>query len=378
MPVPATKRRILVVDDNLDAAVSLSRLIALLGHDVNVARDGNAALFIARSVRPDFVLLDIGLPGSDGFQVAEALGAGLSALKIITVLGRRGEQGSRALAGAESTTAEAGGRAFPRKPARKGYSFGCCAGPRPGERRELWRSTTSTSLRHSSSRPSRSLSASTELRIGPRMLRNSCAIMRQNLRVRSSVASCRFCRLRSLTGTSSDRRRGHDQRGDVFVVGAAQAHLGLRAFAISRTRAEQRCEALVVTVTRAAAQRRSDQALARRPEKGGHTLVRIADVALSVDDDHALLHAVDRRLVEALRGIEHHHLLAADDQRVDRAAADRVDRGSGLFVLFVLFVAFGDEERGELVARADERDAHLALPAARRAQRADLGLAGCG
>jgi DNA-binding response OmpR family regulator len=40
---------------------------------VNVARDGSSALFIARSMRPDFVLLDIGLPGADGFQVAAAL-----------------------------------------------------------------------------------------------------------------------------------------------------------------------------------------------------------------------------------------------------------------------------------------------------------------
>jgi CheY-like chemotaxis protein len=98
MPVPATKpvtkRRILVVDDNLDAALSLSRLIALLGHDVNVARDGNSALFIARSMRPDFVLLDIGLPGSDGFQVAEALRRepGLGTLKIIAITGRGEEE----------------------------------------------------------------------------------------------------------------------------------------------------------------------------------------------------------------------------------------------------------------------------------------------
>ena len=98
MSVPVTKavtkRRILVVDDNLDAALSLSRLIALLGHDVNVARDGNSALFIARSMRPDFVLLDIGLPGSDGFQVAAALKRepGLAALKIIAVTGRGEEE----------------------------------------------------------------------------------------------------------------------------------------------------------------------------------------------------------------------------------------------------------------------------------------------
>jgi CheY-like chemotaxis protein len=94
MPVPATKRRILVVDDNLDAALSLSRLIALMGHDVNVARDGSSALFIARSWRPEFVLLDIGLPGTDGFHVAEALRRepGLAALKIIAVTGRGEEE----------------------------------------------------------------------------------------------------------------------------------------------------------------------------------------------------------------------------------------------------------------------------------------------
>ena len=89
MSVPASKLRILVVDDNLDAAVSLARLIALMGHDVNVARDGSSALFTARSMRPDFVLLDIGLPGSDGFQVAEALRRepGLASVRIIAVTG---------------------------------------------------------------------------------------------------------------------------------------------------------------------------------------------------------------------------------------------------------------------------------------------------
>ena len=94
MPVPATKRRILVVDDNLDAALTLSRLIALLGHDVNVARDGSSALFLARSLRPEFVLLDIGLPGTDGFQVAEALRRepGFAGLKIIAVTGRGAQE----------------------------------------------------------------------------------------------------------------------------------------------------------------------------------------------------------------------------------------------------------------------------------------------
>ena len=89
MAIPAPKRRILVVDDNVDAAVSLSRLLALLGHEVQVARDGTSAIYTARSMRPDVVLLDIGLPGADGFQVAQMLRreAGMGALKIIAVTG---------------------------------------------------------------------------------------------------------------------------------------------------------------------------------------------------------------------------------------------------------------------------------------------------
>lgn len=88
------KHRILVVDDNIDAAVSLSRLLALLGHDVQIARDGASALHIARSMRPDFVLLDIGLPGLDGFQVAEMFRRepGLETIKIIAVTGHGHEE----------------------------------------------------------------------------------------------------------------------------------------------------------------------------------------------------------------------------------------------------------------------------------------------
>ena len=85
----APKRRILVVDDNVDAAVSLSRLLAILGHEVQVARDGPSAVYLARSMRPDVVLLDIGLPGADGFQVAEILRRETDAasMKIIAVTG---------------------------------------------------------------------------------------------------------------------------------------------------------------------------------------------------------------------------------------------------------------------------------------------------
>jgi PAS domain S-box-containing protein len=65
--------RILVVDDNRDAAQSLSLLLNTVGHAVSLAYDGHAALETALAERPEVVLLDIGLPGMDGYTVARAL-----------------------------------------------------------------------------------------------------------------------------------------------------------------------------------------------------------------------------------------------------------------------------------------------------------------
>jgi signal transduction histidine kinase len=66
-------RRVLVVDDNRDAADSLAQLVSLLGHDVDVAYDGPTAIARARERRPDVVLCDLGLPGMTGYDVARAL-----------------------------------------------------------------------------------------------------------------------------------------------------------------------------------------------------------------------------------------------------------------------------------------------------------------
>ena len=65
--------RILVVDDNLDTARGMARLLNLLGHDVKAAHDGSEAIDVARAHGPEFVLLDIGLPGMDGYEVAAQL-----------------------------------------------------------------------------------------------------------------------------------------------------------------------------------------------------------------------------------------------------------------------------------------------------------------
>jgi len=65
--------RILLVDDNVDAMRSTALLLKQWGHEVRVASDGPSAIVEARVWRPQLVLLDIGLPGMDGVQVAEAL-----------------------------------------------------------------------------------------------------------------------------------------------------------------------------------------------------------------------------------------------------------------------------------------------------------------
>jgi DNA-binding response OmpR family regulator len=68
-----TSKQILIVDDNPDLARSITILVESWGHHVCVASDGAAALVAARAQRFDLVLVDIGLPGIDGFQLAAAL-----------------------------------------------------------------------------------------------------------------------------------------------------------------------------------------------------------------------------------------------------------------------------------------------------------------
>lgn len=66
-------RRILVVDDEPDSALTLAMLLQLRGHHADVAHDGAEALRQADAVEPDVVLLDIGLPGMDGYEVCRRL-----------------------------------------------------------------------------------------------------------------------------------------------------------------------------------------------------------------------------------------------------------------------------------------------------------------
>jgi CheY-like chemotaxis protein len=66
--------RVLVVDDSRDAADSLAMMLRLAGHDVRSAYGGPEALEVARQFHPRLVLLDLGMPGMDGYEVARRLG----------------------------------------------------------------------------------------------------------------------------------------------------------------------------------------------------------------------------------------------------------------------------------------------------------------
>jgi CheY-like chemotaxis protein len=70
---PSSGKRILVVDDNRDAAASLALLLRILGNDIRTAHDGLEAVGVADAFRPDVVLLDIGLPGMNGYDAAQRI-----------------------------------------------------------------------------------------------------------------------------------------------------------------------------------------------------------------------------------------------------------------------------------------------------------------
>ncbi|MBM4200842.1 MAG: response regulator, partial [Gammaproteobacteria bacterium] len=93
--------RVLLVDDNGDAVSALAFLLGLAGHTVEIAADGPAALAAAEAFLPDVVLLDIGLPGMDGFEVARQLRSNksLQQARLIAVTGY-GDRSSRAKAAA--------------------------------------------------------------------------------------------------------------------------------------------------------------------------------------------------------------------------------------------------------------------------------------
>lgn len=88
-PAGPGESRVLVVDDNVEIARALSRLLTATGYAVEVVHDGPAALSAARASRPAIVLLDIGLPGMDGYEVASRLrrDVGLTDAVLVVISG---------------------------------------------------------------------------------------------------------------------------------------------------------------------------------------------------------------------------------------------------------------------------------------------------
>jgi CheY-like chemotaxis protein len=102
-PVVPSGHRLLVVDDNQDAAISLAMLLRLQGHEVRVAHSGAAALELMKVFTPDVVFLDIGMPGMDGYEVARRIreqpGLGKVVLAALTGWGQQEDRRRTAQAG---------------------------------------------------------------------------------------------------------------------------------------------------------------------------------------------------------------------------------------------------------------------------------------
>jgi CheY-like chemotaxis protein/two-component sensor histidine kinase len=90
-----SRLRVVVVDDNVDGVESLADLIQMLGHEVRVAHDGPTGLEAARTFDPDIVLLDIGLPGMDGYEVARRLRHDLAARAVLVAVSGYGRDEDR-------------------------------------------------------------------------------------------------------------------------------------------------------------------------------------------------------------------------------------------------------------------------------------------
>jgi len=97
--VAAPARRVLVIEDNEDAREMLRNLLLVLGHEVYEACDGAAGIQEAQRLRPDAALIDIGLPGIDGYEVARRLRTEVPGARLVAVTGYgQPEDRERALA----------------------------------------------------------------------------------------------------------------------------------------------------------------------------------------------------------------------------------------------------------------------------------------
>lgn len=89
LPISEVARRVLIVDDNTDAAEMMATLLELDGHDVRVAHDAKSALTLASQFVPEVGLFDIGLPEVDGYELARRVrrDASLTDMYLVAVTG---------------------------------------------------------------------------------------------------------------------------------------------------------------------------------------------------------------------------------------------------------------------------------------------------
>jgi CheY-like chemotaxis protein len=91
------KRRVLIIDDNPDAAEALGLFLAALGHKIVTANDGPEALALVNEFVPDAAIVDVGLPQMDGYQVARRLRQLLPTCVIMALTGWRLDPASEAV-----------------------------------------------------------------------------------------------------------------------------------------------------------------------------------------------------------------------------------------------------------------------------------------
>lgn len=87
-PAISIQRKVLIVDDNVDAADALALILRGMGHQVDVAHDGRSGVEISRRMRPDIVLLDIAMPQMSGYDAASEIRRFLGPdVRIVAVTG---------------------------------------------------------------------------------------------------------------------------------------------------------------------------------------------------------------------------------------------------------------------------------------------------
>lgn len=106
-----SRRKVLIVEDDSDVRLGYNVLLTAHGYDTCFAADGAAAINEARSSKPDLILLDLGLPGGDGFVVLDRLRAmpNLALIPVVVV-------SARDLHGNKARALKAGAKAFVQKP----------------------------------------------------------------------------------------------------------------------------------------------------------------------------------------------------------------------------------------------------------------------